>query len=75
MKELISYLNENYDDGENVPGWEISPVSFENAVKDYGLEITERVNLTHHKGEVWQFVNYKVSDGITEKAIITRTAW
>lgn len=73
--EVIDYLNKNYYDGENVPGWEIAPRSFEELVSTYGLEIVKRKDNLHNKGEVWQFVDYFITDGIQETKIITRTAW
>lgn len=73
--EVIDYLNKNYYDGENVPGWEIAPRSFEELVSTYGLEIVKRKDNPHYKGEVWQFVDYIVTNGKEERAFITRTAW
>lgn len=75
MEELVELLNRNYDYGENVPGWVISPKTFEDVAYCLGLEIVKRTNLNHERKEVWHFVKFEVSDGIKEKDFLTRTAW
>jgi len=71
MREFVEYLNERYDDGRNVPGWEVSPASFKDAAEEFSLKIESRNDLPHEKGEVWQFVEFYVSG----KRFLTRTAW